>query len=225
MEELIFLYTRYVPEFIEGTKTTLWLTGISLLVGFIIGLPIALARIYGGGWIRKLVIGYVEVFRGTPLLVQLFIIYYGLPEFGITLSQTASAIVSLGLNSAAYQAEYFRGAIQAIDSGQIIAARAVGMSHIKAIRYVVLPQAFRLVIPAWSNEAIGLLKASAVVFLIAMPDLMAKAKIIAGRYFSPIESYLAVAVAYILLVLFLSIFLSFVERRVKIPGLEIETAR
>jgi polar amino acid transport system permease protein len=225
MEKLIFLYTRYVPPFIEGTKTTLWLTGISLLVGFIIGLPIALARIYGGGWIRKLVLGYIEVFRGTPLLVQLFIIYYGLPEFGITLSQTASAIVALGLNSAAYQAEYFRGAIQAIDSGQIIAARAVGMSNIMAIRYIVLPQAFRLVIPAWSNEVIGLLKASAVVFLIAIPDLMAKAKIIAGRYFSPIESYLAVAVAYILLVFLLSIFLSLVERRVKIPGLEIETAR
>jgi polar amino acid transport system permease protein len=225
MEELIFLYTRYVPQFIEGTKTTLWLTGASLMVGVIIGLPIALARTYSRGWIRRLALGYIEIFRGTPLLVQLFIIYYGLPEFGIVLSQTASAIVALGLNSAAYQAEYFRGAIQAIDSGQIIAARAVGMSNFKAIRHIVLPQAFRLVIPAWSNEAIGLLKASAVVFLIAIPDLMAKAKIIAGIYYTPIESYLAVAVAYFLLVLLISIILSLVERRVKIPGLEVETAR
>ena len=112
----------------------------------------------------------------------------------------AAAFITLGLNSGAYQAEYFRGAIQAVGSGQMTAARALGMTQWQAIRYIILPQAIKLALPAWSNEAISMIKYTAVVFLIAVPDLMGKAKILGGRYFNYIEMYIIAAVIYILLV-------------------------
>ncbi len=133
-----------------------------------------------------------------------------------------SAFLALGLNSGAYQAEYLRGAILAIGQGQMMAGRAIGLSRWKTVRYVILPQAFRLAIPSWSNEPISLLKSTAIAFLIAVPDLMTKAKGIAARTYDPIGTYLAVAVVYLVVVAILSEFLKYLERRAQIPGLEIE---
>ncbi len=225
MDEFKIFLERVVPDFIQGTQITIQLTMVALTVGFVAGLPAALARVYGGRYLRWLAIAYIELFRGTPLLVQLFIVYYGLPDFGITFSRFAAAYITLGLNSGAYQAEYFRGAIQAIGSGQMTAARAIGMNKLKAIRYIILPQALRLALPAWSNEAIAMVKYTAIVFLIAVPDLMTRAKILAGRYFNPIEVYLSVAVIYIILVVLATLLMRFVERRLETPGLELELAR
>jgi polar amino acid transport system permease protein len=200
MEEFFIFLERVGPDFVQGTRITIQLTLVALALGFVVGLPAALGRIYGNRGLRWLATAYIELFRGTPLLVQLFVVYYGLPDFGLTLSRFAAAYVTLGLNSGAYQAEYFRGAIQAIGSGQMTAARAIGMSKLKAIRYIILPQALRLALPAWSNEAVAMVKYTAIVFLIAVPDLMTKAKILAGRYFNPIEVYISVAIIYIILV-------------------------
>ena len=221
---MLFLQ-RVVPDLVEGTILTIQLTLIALSLGALIGLPTALARVYGGTWLRRFSLFYIEVWRGTPLLVQLFIAYYGLPALGLTFSRMAAAFITLGLNSGAYQAEYFRGAIQAVGSGQMVAARAVGMSRLQAIRYIILPQALRLALPPWSNEAISMVKYTSVVFLIAVPDLMGKAKILAGRYFNPIEIYLTVALVYIVLVTIATLSMRLVERRFRTPGLELEVAR
>lgn len=225
MDDFVIFLQRVGPDFVQGTGITIRLTLVALALGALIGLPTSLSRVYGGKWLRWIAVAYIEVFRGTPLLVQLFVVYYGLPDFGITLSRFAAAYVTLGLNSGAYQAEYFRGAIQAIGSGQMTAAQAIGMSRLKAIRYIILPQALRLALPAWSNEAISMVKYTSIVFLIAVPDLMTKAKILAGRYFNPIEVYISVALIYIVLVSIATLIMRTVERRLETPGLEVEVAR
>ncbi|HUV16518.1 MAG TPA: ABC transporter permease subunit, partial [Pelolinea sp.] len=124
-----------IPKIWTGLLITFKVSAICLLIGLLIGMPAALARVYGPKWLRWLVTGYIEILRGTPVLVQLFLIYYGLPQFGLTLSAFASAYLAIGMNSGAYQAEYFRGAIQAISSGQMMAARSIGLSRMQAIRH------------------------------------------------------------------------------------------
>jgi len=207
---------------LKGTILTLELTAVGIGMGLILGLAAALARVYGGKWARWISIGYIELFRGTPILVQLFLVYYGLPGIGITLDRLTSAFLALGLNSGAYQAEYLRGAFLAVGEEQMMAGRAVGMSRWKTIRYVILPQALRLAIPSWANEPVALLKSTAVAFLIAVPDLMTKAKAIAVQTYDPIGAYLAAAVLYLVMVFLLDQFLKWVERTTRIPGLEIE---
>jgi polar amino acid transport system permease protein len=225
MTEWLAFFARSLPSFWQGTLVTLQLTVVGLAMGFVLGLLSALARVYGGRWLRGLAVGYIELFRGTPVLVQLFLVYFGLPGLGITLSRMTSAFLALGLNSGAYQAEYLRGSILAIGDGQMMAGRAIGMSRMKTIWYIILPQALRLVIPAWSNEPISLLKSTSVAFLIAVPDLMTKAKAIAAQTYDPIGSYLAVAVVYLVMVFVLNEGLKYVERRVRIPGFEMEGKR
>ncbi len=219
------LFIQSLPDFWDGLLVTLQLTVVGLGMGFVLGLLAALGRSYGNTWMRALSIGYIELFRGTPLLVQLFLIYYGLPGLGITFSRLLSAYLALGLNSGAYQAEYLRGAILSIGDGQMMAGRAIGMSRWNTIRYVILPQALRLVIPSWSNEPISLLKSTAIAFLIAVPDLMTEAKSIAARTYDPIGAYLAVALVYLIVVALLSEVLKWMERRARIPGFEMEGKR
>jgi polar amino acid transport system permease protein len=222
MSAWLDLFKNALPAFGLGTLVTLELTVVGLLMGFILGLLAALGRAYGGKWVRLIATGYIELFRGTPLLVQLFLVYYGLPGLGITLDRLTSAFLALGLNSGAYQAEYLRGAILAIGDGQMMAGRSIGMSRWRTIIHIILPQALRLVIPAWSNEPISLLKSTAVAFLIAVPDLMTRAKSVAARTYDPIGAYFAVAVIYLLLVVVLNEGLKYLERRARIPGFEID---
>ncbi len=225
MSNWLELFWNYLPNLLKGAGVTLELTAVGLLIGFILGLGLSLARVYGPKWLRMIAIGYIELFRGTPLLVQLFLIYYGLPSIGLTLSQSLSAYLALGLNSAAYQAEYFRGAIQSIGESQMTAGRAIGLSRWKTIYYVILPQALQLVIPAWANEPISLLKTTAIVFLIAVQDLMAQAKRAATDTYNPIGSYLAAAVIYLVMVFILNEVLKFLERKTRIPGFEMESKK
>ncbi len=225
MVEWFLRFQRFLPDFFNGALVTLELTFVGLLIGFVLGIVLAILRVYGSPFFSKLSNGYMMIFRGTPLLVQLFLIYYGLPSLGITLSQTVSAYLALGLNSAAYQAEYFRGAIQSIGESQMTAGRAIGLSRWGAVRYVILPQALRVVIPAWSNEPISLLKTTAVVFLIAVQDLMARGKRAATITYDPIGSYLAVAVIYLIMVFILYEVLRYLEKKIRIPGFEIETKK
>jgi polar amino acid transport system permease protein len=225
MSDFIAFFLRFLPDLLRGAGITLLLTVEGLSAGFVLGLLTSLARVYGGKFWRGLAVGYIELFRGTPLLVQLFLIYYGLPGLGITLSRELSAFLALGLNSGAYQAEYLRGSIIAIGDGQMMAGRSIGMSRWKTIWYVILPQALRLAIPAWSNEPVSLLKSTAVVFLIAVPELMAKAKSIAAQTYDPIGSYLAVAIIYLAVVYLLDAFLRWLERTSRIPGFDMEGKR
>ena len=219
--DFLSLVREIMPQLLRGTIVTLQLTGIAISMGFIIGTFLALGRLYGNRSISAICNGYIQFFRGTPLLVQLFIVYYGLPRYGIRLSSFTAALIGLGLNSAAYQAEYFRGAIQSIGEGQMMAARAIGMSKFKSIKNIIIPQALRIVIPSWSNELIYTLKYSSVAYMIGAPELMAQAKFITAKNFRYFEVFIVVAFIYLVIVLVLSRILDFIEKKVRIPGLQV----
>jgi len=225
ISEVLQYIWSIIPYLVGGAWVSIQLAAVGLAFGFLLGLPLALLRTYGTRPLRFLATAYIEVFRGTPLLLQLFIIYYGLPDIGLTLGRFASAWAALGLNSAAYQSEYFRGAFQAVDPGQIVAARALGMTRLQAIVHVILPQALRLVIPPWTNEAVYIVKYAAVAFTIAVPELLARGKILVGSDFRPVPILLTVAVLYIIMLSSLGQFMSWVEQRVRIPGLVLEGRR
>lgn len=222
MTDFFEFFVRFLPDLLKGAGMTLLLTFEGLAAGFVLGLASALARSYGNKFWRGLAVGYIELFRGTPLLMQLFLLYYGLPGLGITLSREWAAFLALGLNSGAYQAEYLRGSILAIGDGQMMAGRAIGLSKWSAVFNIILPQSLRLAIPAWANEPVSLLKSTSVVFLIAVPELMARAKTIAARTYDPIGSYMAVAVIYLALVFIVDFIMKWLEKNVRIPGLELE---
>lgn len=208
-----------LPKLLEGTAVTIELTLISIIIGVLIGIPVALGRVYGNKSIYTVSTFFVEIIRGTPLLTQLFILYFGLPSIGIMLSPFKAALIGMGINSAAYQAEYFRGAIQSVKEEQLIAAYSLGMRQGQAIRYIVLPQMFRLVIPSWSNELIYLLKYSSMAYMIQAPEIMSQGRLIASRNFRTFEVFIVVALIYLVLVLLLSKLLDLMEKRFSIPGL------
>lgn len=218
---LVFSWS-WLPKLAEGLLLTLELTAISMSVGAFFGIVLAITRIYARGPLLPLYLlasGYVHFFRGTPLLVQLMTIYFALPTVGLRFSPFSAGVLALTLNTAAYQAEYFRGAIQSVRAGQMQAALALGLSRLQALRYVILPQALRLVIPPWSNELIYMVKGSAVVYLIGATELMGQAKNIAARTFRNFEVYIVVALFYLALILVLTLVLRWVERRTRVPGL------
>lgn len=222
MKEFLDYAVMAFPEMLKGTVVTLELTAGALLIGLAIGLPLSLLRVYGGKFVQPFCTAYLTLFRGTPLLVQLFVVYYGLPELGLSFSRMTAAFLTLGCNSGAYQCEYFRGAIQAVSKGQMRAAKSIGMSQLKGIRFIVLPQALRFVIPALSNEFVSMIKYTAIVFLIAVPDLMGKAKILSSQNFAPIQTYTLVALIYFVLVGGMSLVLYAVQKKIAVPGLGFE---
>lgn len=203
----------------QGLQITLLLTFISLACGFALGIILALARVYGVKPISWLSSGYIEIIRGTPLLVQLFIFYYGLSSIGFKIDPITAALLGLSLNSAAYQAEYIRGSIQSIPSGQMIAARTLGMNKISSIRSIILPQALRISIPAWSNELIYLLKYSSLAYIIRVVELTAAGKFIAAETFRHIEVFLMIALIYVALTIVFTEILDRFEEKISIPGL------
>lgn len=209
----------WLPLLAHGLILTLEITATCIGFGIVIGVLLALMRVYGGKWLSIPASIYIQIFRGTPLLVQLLMVYYGLPSWGIMFSAFTSGVLALGLNTAAYQAEYFRGAIQAVKQGQLLAARSMGMNMVQAARYIVLPQAFRIVIPSWSNELILMLKYSSIVFSVTLLDLMGVGKRIASHNFRYFEVYVVVALFYLALVFIITQLLRLLEKKVHIPGL------
>ena len=207
-----------LPKLLEGFENTLILTIISLFFGFLLGVLLALAKIYGNRIIAAISIGYIEIIRGTPLLVQLFILYFGLPRIGISFSPLIAALVGLSLNSGAYQAEYLRGAIQSIESGQMVAARSIGMSKIKSIQNIILPQALRISIPAWSNELIYLLKYTSIAYIISVEELTAEGKFIASTTYRYLEIFAMIAIIYLITTIIFTEVIDRIEKRVRIPG-------
>ena len=195
------------------------MTFFSICLGFLLGVLLALGRVYGNKIISSICIGYIEIIRGTPLLVQLFILYFGLPSIGVSLSPLDAAIIGLSLNSGAYQAEYLRGSIQSLQSGQMIAARTLGMSKIRSIQNIILPQSLRISIPAWSNELIYLLKYTSIVYFIQVEELTAEGIFIASRNFRYIEIFAMIALIYLAFTILFTAIIDIIEKRVSIPGL------
>ncbi|NLU09713.1 MAG: amino acid ABC transporter permease [Tepidanaerobacter acetatoxydans] len=218
--EMIQFFIKIWPELYKGLLVSLQLSAGALLLGLAIGLPMALARTYGKGLVKTLATAYIEIIRGTPMIVQLFIIYYGLPDFGILLDRMPAAIIALGINSSAYQAEYFRGAILSIDEGQGLAAQALGMTKSQTIVNIILPQALRLVLPPWSNELIYMVKYTSVAFLIAVPELMARGKMIITQTFKPMETLFWVGAIYVVVLSVIAKAVDIIEKKLAIPGFQ-----
>jgi polar amino acid transport system permease protein len=214
-----------LPELLKGLEVTLQLTVTSLVGGLVLAVPVSMVRTYVKGPLHWLATAYVELFRGTPLLLQLFIVYYGLTETGIVLDRFLSAWLALTLNSAAYQSEYIRGAILAVNEGQLTAARSVGMRTLQAFRWVVLPQALRLALPAWSNEVAYMVKYVSVVYMIAVQELFTRGQGIISKYFRLWPTIIEVALIYLLVVYVITRGMDYVEHRFRIPGLEARTER
>ncbi len=161
-----------LPSLFDGLVVTLLLTACSILLGTALGVVLATGRSYASWPIAYLILIYEKVLRGIPLLVLFFLIYFGLPQIGINMDPFTAAVVGLGFRSSAYQAQIYRGAINSIPEGQIHAAFSLGMSKLKAIRHVIIPQMLRLSIPGWSNEFTILLKDTSLAFGIGVIELM-----------------------------------------------------
>lgn len=211
------LMAENIRPLLQGTVITLELTAGAVAMGIVIGLFMALMRLSDNRLFRGIAIAYIDFFRGTPLLVQILMVYFAVPQLlGFQTPdnyQFIAGILAMGLNSGAYIAEIFRSGIQSIDRGQSEAARSLGMTQFQAMRYVILPQAFKRVIPPLGNEFIALLKDSSLVAIIALEDLMYTGKIIVGRTYQPFVIYLEVALFYLVMTLILSRFVNYTERR------------
>ena len=184
-----------LPLFWEGILQTARLAGGAIVVGLIFGFVVCLARM-SEGWPSRVAIAYIEIMRGTPALVQLFLIYFGLVSVGIKFGAFEAAVLGLGLNMAAYVAEILRAGLQAVDRGQREAAMAVGMTPFMSMRYIVMPQAIRIVLPPLGNSAISLIKDTSIAALISAPDLLLQARNLSSEYFMPLPIFLAVGFIY-----------------------------
>ena len=197
---------RFLPSLAKGALMTLMLVCCTMLVSPLGGLLIALGRISTLRPVSGLCWFIIWFFRGTPLLLQLFFIYYGLPSLGITLSPFASAVIGLGLNYSAYLGEIIRGAIQSIDHGQMEAAKAIGMSYGQAMRRIIVPQTYKRLMPPIGNEFIALIKDTALVSTIAMVELMRAADQLFNTYFNITALALAAVIYLVLTTIFTFIF-------------------
>ena len=207
------------PQLMHGALVTVEVTSASLLLGCILGLLIGIARLDPGKrLIYGLATGYVTFIRGTPLLVQLFLLFFGLPQFNILLPAFACGVLGLGIYSGAYVSEIVRGAIQSIDRGQMEAARSLGMSYGQAMRKIILPQAVVRMIPPLGNEFIALIKNSALVSLLTITDLMHEGQKIISVSYRSLEVYLAVAFVYLILTSLTGLLLRHMETRLRAGG-------
>ncbi|WP_153126412.1 amino acid ABC transporter permease [Peribacillus tepidiphilus] len=208
------IIVEYTPFFLKGTLLTIGLSIASILIGTILGLFIGIGKMLQNKILAFPFVAYITFFRGTPLFVQILIIHFGVVPFFIEQTNgIAAAVIALSLNAAAYIAEIFRAGIQSIDRGQMEAARSLGMTHAQAMRYVILPQAFKRMIPPLGNEFIVLIKESSLASIVAAPELMYWSRAMGSQYFKVWEPYLTAAVIYLFLTLSLSFLLNRLERR------------
>jgi polar amino acid transport system substrate-binding protein len=205
----------FFPLLLKGASITIFLSVVSMALAVSLGVFLAVMRTYGSHPLRPLVTAYVEIYRGTPLLIQLFIIYYGLPNIGIALSPLAAAIIGLGMNYAAYEAEVYRGGIEAVPKGQMEAALSLGMPKALALRRIIFPQAFRISLPAMTNDFIALFKDSSIVSVIAMVELTKTYGILAATTLRYFELGLITAVLYFGMSYPLSVVARRLERKLK----------
>ncbi|AST05961.1 amino acid ABC transporter permease [Anoxybacillus flavithermus] len=208
------IIVEYAPFFLKGVLWTIGLSLIGILFGTILGLAIGLGKMIQNRLVRLPFDWYVHFFRGTPLFVQILLIHFGvMPMFTAQPNPLVSGAISLSLNAAAYIAEIFRAGIQSIDRGQMEAARSLGMTHVQAMRYIILPQAIKRMIPPLGNEFVVLIKDSSLAAIIAAPELMYWGRAMQGQYYRVWEPYLTVALIYLVLTLSLSKLLHRLERR------------
>ena len=205
------------PLLLVGAGVTIQITVLSTAIGFVIGLIVGVARISHVRLLRMLAEVYVEFFRGTPLLVQIFLFYFALPVLtGQRIDPFIAAISACGINSGAYVAEIFRAGIQSVDEGQMEAGRSLGMTWLQTMRYIIVPQAFKRVIPPLGNEFIAMLKDSSLVSVIGFEELTRRGQLIIAKTYGSFEIWMSVAVIYLVMTLTISRFVAYLERRCRV---------
>ena len=211
------LIVNSFPLLLVGAGVTIQITVLSTTIGFIVGLIVAVARISKLKLLRILAEVYVEFFRGTPLLVQIFLFYFALPVItGQRIDPFIAAISACGINSGAYVAGIFRAGIQSVDAGQMEAGRSLGMTWIQTMRYIIVPQAFKRVIPPLGNEFIAMLKDSSLVSVIGFEELTRRGQLIIAKTYGSMEIWLSVAVIYLAMTLTISRLVAYLERRYRV---------
>lgn len=238
---------RYYPELVHGFFMMMWLYAFALFFGFLLGLVLAIARHYGGPISSRISTAFIEFLRGTPLVAQVLgvtVIPYalntwlqsqgmapidvswritGVDLYGVTRTYLDLRIllcaITLGLNSGAYQAEFFRGSLSSLSAGQTLAAQSIGMTKRQEIRHIALPQSLRRAIPAWSNEAVYLPKYITIVYFVGVAELFGAAKLIAARTYQALYVYGLIAIIFLILISAISWITDAVYKRVKIPGI------
>ena len=220
MNELTFIQQEVLPALMKGLKVSLLLIVPSGICGLVIGVLVGALRVYGNPWVKALTGTYVIMFRGFPLVVQLFIWYFGLPHIGIYLSPYLASVIGFSLCSGAYHSEYVRGAFLSIKRGQRLAAQAVGFSTLGMITHIILPQAFRRALPGCGNELIYLIKYSSLAYMITCIELTGEGKVIASETFKYTEIFFIVGFIYLMLTSVASFLLRRVENSLRLPGFD-----
>jgi len=216
--EAFHLIVRSLPVLATGAVLTMKFAVASMVLGLLLGLVVAIARIGNNRVLSAVAQGYVSLMRGTPLLVQMFVIYYGLPDIGIALEPTSAGILTLTLNAGAYLSESMRGAILGIGAGQWAASHSLGLTHMQTLRYIVCPQALRLAVPSLGNTLISLIKDTSLVSVITVTELLRSTQEIIAATFRPLPLYLAAAAIYWVLSTLLSRLQVRIERRCALPS-------
>ena len=210
---ILDLIRESLPPLLASSVLTIQLTCLSLAIGAFLALPLALGRLSKNRWISGFCFAYVYYFRGTPLLVQIFLIYYGLPQIGLTLGAYTSALISLSINTAAYTAEIIRGGIQAVAAGEIESAHAMGMTRSQVLFRIILPQMIGFALPAYGNEVILQIKATSLASTITLIDLTGMARTLAAETYSPLEIFSTAGVIYLAIVISTSKLVTWMEKR------------
>ena len=216
MEMNFELMTQAIPLLLMGAVVTVRITALSVFLGIIGGLFVGIARISGSRVLRFVSAVYVDFLRGTPLLVQIFLVYFALPVLtGQRINPFIAAIAACSINSSAYIAEIFRAGIQSVDAGQMEAGRSLGMTWGQTMRYIIVPQAFKRVIPPLGNEFIALLKDSSLVSVIGFEELTRRGQLIIARTYASLEIWVCVALIYLVMTISISRLVAWLERRFK----------
>jgi polar amino acid transport system permease protein len=213
-----FYSTQLIPALNRGLVMSVKLIIPSGLLGLGLGIVIGTLRTFGHPVLRKAANAYAAIFRGTPLLVQLFVLYFGLPNIGIYLDAYTAAVTGFILCSSAYHSEYIRGGILSIKKGQLLAAQSMGFSTFKTMCNIIVPQAIRRALPGCGNEIIYLIKYSSLAYIITCIELTGEGKIIATRTFRYTEVFLVIGLYYLVLVTMASFLLQKIEEKFKVPG-------
>ena len=200
---------------LPGLGITISVTAIALGLGLLLGIIMAVCRVYGGPLFSPLAAAYSILVRSLPVVVIIFVLFFVISEL-VDLSPFLSGAIALGVASGAYQCEIFRGAINSVPRSQMVAARALGMGRFKAVRIIILPQAVRLALPAWANEVTLVLKDSSLVYVIGVPEIMRRAQYVSATTMEPFVAFGAAAVLYLVLTLVASRLLETLERRFRI---------
>lgn len=216
--EAFDLIVHSLPALAMGAVLTMKFAVASMVLGLLLGLVVAIVRIGNNPVLSSIMQAYVSIVRGTPLLVQMFVVYYGLPDLGISLSPTSAGILTLTLNAGAYLSESMRGAILGIGRGQWAAAHSLGFTHVQTLGYIICPQALRLAVPSLGNTLISLIKDTSLVSVITVTELLRSTQEVIASTFQPLPLYLAAAAIYWILSTLLSRFQVFVERRCALPS-------